>query len=291
MFQSNAGPSFPAHAYLVAGTSVLSPGSRWYVAENLTGVSSSTDACDMPPGTKVELIDPLTGIEGATAYPCMEHQTLFDLIDAAGLAWRYYEAGGVSASWDGPDAVRHIRNSSDYENDLATPSQFLTAIHTRPLASVTWITPTAAASDHAFLTDGSGPSWVAAVVNAIGQSPYWSSTAIFITWDDWGGWYDHVSPPQYNYYELGFRVPLIVVSPYAKRGYVSHIQHEFGSILRFSEETLGLGSLGYTDARADDLRDCFDFNAPPQPYQIVPAARGASYFRSLLPDRRSPDGE
>lgn len=107
------------------------------------------------------------------------------------------------------------------------------------------------------------------VVNVIGTSPYWSNTVIFVTWDDWGGWYDHVAPTIYNSYELGFRVPLIVISPYAKAGYVSKVPHEFGSILHFIEENWSLGSLGFTDQRADDLADCFDFTQTPLAYKPV----------------------
>ncbi len=119
---------------------------------------------------------------------------------------------------------------------------------------------------------------MASIVNAVGQSPYWQNTAIFITWDDWGGWFDHVQPQIYNSYELGFRVPLIVVSPYAKPGYVSHVQHEYGSILKYIEETFGLPSLGYTDARADDLADCFNYGQTPTPFQVITADRRAQYF-------------
>ncbi len=90
--------------------------------------------------------------------------------------------------------------------------------------------PTKLASDHPAVTDGSGPSWVASVVNAVGESPYWNDTAIFVVWDDWGGWYDHVKPHIFNNYELGFRVPFLVISPYARRHYISHTPHEFGSI-------------------------------------------------------------
>jgi phospholipase C len=129
------------------------------------------------------------------------------------------------------------------------------------------------------------------VVNAIGNSQYWNDTAIFITLDDWGGWYDHVKPPQYNAYELGFRVPLIVVSPYARPGYVSHVQHEFGSILKFIEGTFALGSLGYTDARADDLSDCFDFTQAPLTFRTIASKRRASYFQRLPPDGRPIDDD
>ncbi len=155
---------------------------------------------------------------------------------------------------------------------------FLTDIGRGYLANVTWITPSAAASDHAQRNNGSGPSWVASVVNAIGKSKYWATTAIFVTWDDWGGWFDHVPPPRYNSYELGFRVPLLVISPYAKRGYISTVHHEFGSILKFTEEALHLGSMGTTDTRSDDLSDCFKFNEPNYKFARIRSKYGKQYF-------------
>ena len=110
------------------------------------------------------------------------------------------------------------------------------------------MTPTARESDHAQSTNGSGPSWVGAVVNAIGESKYWNDTAIFVTWDDWGGWYDHVPPPLYNSYELGFRVPLIVISPYAKAHYVTHVPYVQASIMRFIEDLWGLAPMATRDS-------------------------------------------
>ena len=167
-----------------------------------------------------------------------------DLLDRKSVSWRYYLARVAPGLWNAPDAISHIRKSSAYATTRsAPPSTVLTDIAHGDLADVVWVTPTAAASDHAGSTNGTGPSWVASVVNALGSSAYWSDTAIFVTWDDWGGWYDHVPPPHYNSYELGFRVPLIVISPYAKPHYISHVQHEFGSILKFVEETFALGSL------------------------------------------------
>jgi phospholipase C len=127
---------------------------------------------------------------------------------------------------------------------------------------------------------------VASIVNSIGNAKtcdggagYWSDTAIIVTWDDWGGWYDHVTPPIRNYNELGLRVPLLVISPYARRGYVSKVQHEFGSILAFAEETFGIpkGSLKSTDASADDLSDAFDFSQKPRAFKHInaPPFRGS----------------
>ena len=124
---------------------------------------------------------------------------------------------------------------------------------------------------------------MASVVNAIGQSTYWQTTAIIVVWDDWGGFYDHVPPPfQDHYGGLGFRVPMIVVSPYALGGgspnYVSHTQYEFGSILKFIEGTFGLGSLGTSDERATSIVDCFNFAQQPRPFTVIPSKHNRSYF-------------
>ncbi len=288
MFQTNQGPSFPAHQYIISGTSSKRNGSPLLAAEN-----PSTDAggCDAPPGTYVDLIGP-SGKEGYPTYPCFNRTSLMDLINARSLTWRYYEAQLGPGLWNAPDAVLPTYRSPEFSQDvIAPPATVLTDIAAGTLANVTWVTPTAPASDHAGITDGSGPSWVASVVNAIGESQFWNSTAIFVTWDDWGGWYDHVAPTKYNTYELGFRVPLIVISPYAKAGYVSHVQHEFGSILKFTEEAFGLGSLGATDVRADDLSDCFDFSSPPRPFTAIPAALGARYFLKQPTSSRIPDDD
>jgi phospholipase C len=233
-------------------------------------------------------------------YPCFEHSTLPDLLDRAGLSWKYYTPSPGSI-WTAPNAIQHL--CGPVGSECAGPQwvkhvvldnrQILTDISGGQLPAVSWVIPTGQASDHASINDGSGPSWVASVVNAIGASAYWPNTAVIITWDDWGGWYDHVPPPQVindgsswgSGYVYGFRVPLIVVSPYARRGYVSHVQHDFGSILKFTEEIDGLPSLGYADERADDLSDCFDFRHLPPRFQTIAAPLSAEDF---LNDRRPP---
>jgi phospholipase C len=292
MFQTNSGPSAPAHQYITSGTSLASTSSSLLAAENGDSPGGGpTAGCDAPAGTTTPLIDPGTGDETQRAGPCFDHPTLFDLLDTRGVSWRYYVANLGPGLWNAPDAIRHIRYGPDYGNVSAPSANVLSDIQTGKLAQVSWVMPTAAASDHSRSTDGSGPAWVASVVNAIGTSKYWNDTAIFITWDDWGGWYDHVAPPQYNAYELGFRVPLIVVSPYARSGYVSHVRHEFGSILKFTEGTFALGSLGYTDARADDLSDCFDFTQAPTGFRTIASKRRASYFQQLPADARAIDDD
>jgi phospholipase C len=293
MFQTNQGPSFPAHQYILSGTSTIRDGSPLRAAENAyTAENKFTGGCDSPPGSHVWLINP-GGDENREVYPCFERQALIDLVEAQkGLTWRYYQHHVGPGLWSGPDAIRHIRYSRAYKTQVLAPSsRVLTDIADGKLANVVWVIPSAKSSDHAGQNDGSGPSWVASVVNAIGKSNYWDSTAIFVTWDDWGGWYDHVKPPQYNSYELGFRVPMIVISPYARVGYISHKQHEFGSILKFAEEVFGFGSLGTTDVRADDLSDCFNFARTPRKFKIIPAKLPASYFLNQPPSNENPDDD
>jgi phospholipase C len=194
--------------------------------------------------------------------------------------------------WNAPDAIRNIRYGPLYRADVVAPqTRVLKDIASGNLANVVWVTPSRAASDHAGVNDGSGPYWVASVVNAVGDSRYWNNTAIFVTWDDWGGWYEHVPPPIYNSYELGFRVPLIVISAYAKAHYVSHQQHEFGSILKFAEKALGLSSLGTTDVRSDDLEGCFNFFAKPRPFKEIPTRIQAGYFESQPISNQDPDDD
>src|SRR5579872_1028671 len=270
MFQSNEGPSFPAHQYIISGTSIPSTGSNLFVAENVRfppNAPNGNQGCDSPAGSTVALVDP-SNTEAQAIFPCLEHQTLLDLLDAKGISWKYYTPLPYFL-WSGPDAIHHIRYGPDWANVSIPETNIFNDISQGHLQAVSWVIPTGTNSDHAKTLSNAGPSWVADVVNAIGTSQYWKDTAIFVTWDDWGGWYDHVPPQIYNQYELGFRVPLIVISPYAKAGYVSHVPHEFGSILHFTEERFNLGNLGYSDARADDLADCFNFNQAPLTYHSV----------------------
>jgi phospholipase C len=316
MFQTNQGPSFPAHQFIISGTSAPTPPgnptSSLFVAENATGIpgAGGHTGCLAPPAEYVYLIDP-SGEESSTMYPCLDHPTLTDELNNKGISWRYYTPSAGSL-WTGPNAIQHMCGpnvpppnatscvGSDWTNSVVIPeTQVLTDIASGKLAQVSWVIPTGKNSDHAggTLTTG-GPSWVASIVNAIGTSSYWSNTAIIVTWDDWGGWYDHVPPPVVNDgtswgsgYVYGFRVPLLVVSPYAKAGYVSHVNHDFGSILNLVEKTFSLPSLGYADARADDLSDCFDFNQTPIPFKTINAPLDAAHFLNDKSPRIDPDDD
>jgi phospholipase C len=280
LFQTNQGPSFPAHQYIVSGTSTINGDATIRASENPTNPRhvARQGGCDSQPHTTVETIRD-DGSAGPLVYPCFTRRSIMNLMDASGVTWNYYQAFGGAGEWHAVDAVRPIwSRRQSYQNVIWPMQRVLKNIHNGTIAQVSFVTPDAARSDHAGRNNGSGPSWVASIVNEIGKSKYWKDTAIIVTWDDWGGWYDHVAPNVYNSYELGFRVPMIVISPYAKKGYVSHVHYEFGSILKFIEKTFSLGSLQTTDARSSDLTDCFNFGAAPSAFEPIAAPLSEQYF-------------
>jgi hypothetical protein len=112
--------------------------------------------------------------------------------------------------------------------------------------------------------------YVTYLVNHVMRSQYWESTAFVITWDDYGGFYDHVPPPQVDDFGEGFRVPTLVVSPWAKHGFIDHTMYEFGSMLKLAEVNFNLATLGARDLKANDMMNSFDFNQAPQKPLILP---------------------
>jgi phospholipase C len=297
-FASVGGPSFPAHQYLIAGTAGRAIDNPNKTAENVFWWG-----CDSPPEVRVREIGSDGRADGPQVFPCFDYRTLADVMDENRVSWRSYApvANDLGSIWSAFDAVRHIRYGPDWSKNVVTPqTRVLTDVSSGALPSMSWVTPDFRSSDHETYGIGGrqqgqrtdlGPQWVATVVNAIGRSQYWNDTVVIVVWDDWGGWYDHVRPPQLDAMGLGFRVPMIVISPYAKHGYVSHVQHEFGSILKFAEEVFALPSLGVTDARADDLSDCFDFTKPPRPYVPVSTVLTAADFIAMPPSNVPPDDD
>lgn len=315
MFQTNQGPSFPAHQFLFGGTSAPSASddaAGIFASENMTGTGiGGTDTkagCIAGASTRIKLIKP-GGDESQEVYPCFEHMTIPDLLPST-FTWRYY-APNAGSIWTAPNAIQHICQSSGpggnctgeqwAKNVDLVPADVLRDIGGCNLRSVSWVIPTGQNSDHAKGNDGGGPSWVAAIVNAIGNSTtcdnntgYWKNTAIFITWDDWGGWYDHVPPAvlsqQQGDYQCGFRVPLLVVSAYTPSAYINNNRHDFGSILRFVQQNFGIqeGALNFADARAQtDLAEFFDVTQAPRPFTTIMARKKASFF--LHDKRRATD--
>lgn len=295
-FASNNGPTFPSHQYLIAGQSN-------HVAENPSIVPWG---CDGPaavsftrrlrygtmeiPGAKAA-----TGKEVRYAYPCYDYETIADLLDGAHVSWSYYVAANFE-DFSPFAAIWNVRYSANYAEHVISPeTTIFNDIAAQKLADVSWVTPSYENSDHAGSGTTFGPDWVAAVINAIGTSGYWKDTAVIVTWDEWGGWFDHFVPPQYAnpqtgaYEGLGYRVPLIVVSPYAKSAYISHRQHEIASTLHFIEANFGLPSLGGADKRADALEDMFDFSQPPIQFHRIRSRFGPAFFEHQPPAARPPD--
>ncbi|MGA8532956.1 MAG: alkaline phosphatase family protein [Candidatus Tumulicola sp.] len=286
MFPSNFdASSFVSHQYIIAGEA----------SSSIDYPSLGTWGCDGGDSDTIWTITQQRVLN--TKIPvCFENQTLGDELDAAGISWRYYTSkvsyaqGGI---WSAYQAIKQIRYGPDWKRDVITPqTRFFKDVSGGLLPAVSWVTPTCKNSDHADCDTNNGPHWVASLVNAIGTSKYWDSTAIFVMWDDYGGWYDHVPPPHVDYDGLGIRVPLIVISAYAKQSYVSHIQYEHGSILKFVEDQFGLGRLSKSDTRANSPEtDCFDFTQPPRSFVPIPTRLKAADFEREPVDLRPPDTE
>ncbi|HEV2469296.1 MAG TPA: alkaline phosphatase family protein [Candidatus Sulfotelmatobacter sp.] len=306
MFQTNQGPSYPAHQYIFGGTSAPSADDDaigTYAEDNVHQPGKSGTAitgCIALAGSTVDLITATGEIQ--SIYPCFEHQTLADLLDGINVSWRYYTPDSNNL-WTAPNAIQHICapdaptggkcTGPDWtKNVVVGSSKVLTDISSCKLAQVSWVMPDGKNSDHAQSNTGGGPDWVASIVNAIGNNAkcaddekYWNNTAIIITWDDWGGWYDHEPPTilaqPFGDYQYGFRVPLIVVSAYTKAGYINNNRFDFGSILRFIEHNYGIeqGALNFADARiSTNLTKFFNLSQAPRDFKTIQTTLDASYF-------------
>jgi phospholipase C len=307
MFQTQGSGSFTAHQDLIAGGTSING------YESVVDFPTSTPwGCDAPHGTTVPLLEvlysetpPYMSFKRITKgpFPCYSYPTLRDLLDAKSISWKFYappaKVGSAGALWSAFEAIKAVRYSPEWLTNVTRSEKLIfTDIADRKLPAVSWVVPDARNSDHPGNgMNDTGPAWVANVINAIGESPYWKSTAIIVVWDDWGGFYDNVPPPFVDSYGgLGFRVPMLVVSPYTVRstsggGYISHTQYEFGSILKFIENNWSLGQLGTTDTRATSIIDCFDFTQKPHKFKPIPVNLSRAYFEHQRPSYLPVDTE
>jgi phospholipase C len=294
VFQTQGSGSFSAHQDLIRGGTAINS------SESLIDFPNGRPwGCDAPAGTVTTLITTANQyLHYQGPFPCLTYRTLRDLLDAHGISWRYYAptVGDSFAGdlWNAFDAVQAVRDGPEWSTNQASPeTKVFTDIARDTLPAVSWVIPDYANSDHPGDNSDTGPSWIAQVINAVGQSPAWDSTAIVIVWDDWGGWYDHVRPPgALRAGGLGFRVPLIAVSPYAKAGYVSHGQYELGSIVRFVEDNWKLGRLGTSDVTsADFVDDFFDFTQSPRKFVPIRTEYSKSHFLHETPSNKPVDDE
>jgi phospholipase C len=215
--------------------------------------------------------------------------TIFDRLQQAGVSWKFYVQNydpritfrsrlrtdrGSQIVWVPLlDYARYLDNSKLFSH-IVDASQYYIDLRNGTLPQVAFMAPSGS-SEHPPGSIQAGEHFVRTLIGALISSRYWSSSAFMLSYDDWGGWYDHVSPPHRDSYGDGFRVPTLLVSPYARHGLVDQTELDHTSILRFIEQNWRLRPLASRDAHANSFMNAFDFSRPPAPAIIVSDVRGA----------------
>jgi len=267
-FSEMIGPSFPGHLAVLAGQA------GWALG--------NPDAipywgCDQPPATRIEIQDQKT-CTTKQIFPCFDIPTVPDILPA-GVNWKFYGSNFyvLNEIWSMFNGVKSIRNGPGWQN-VVNVSQFETDIDNKTLPAVSWLVNQDLNGEHPGIPgEGicNGENWTVKKLNKLMASEYWKDTVVFFTMDDFGGWYDHVPPPR-KYgcdpaapYGLGFRLPLIIMSPYSKPGFIFKEVAEHASIPKFIGKVFGATKTLHDldpaaqDAQANDLMNAFDFNQAP----------------------------
>jgi phospholipase C len=208
---------------------------------------------------EIPAIVPLTSRYWTERWPCSDIEILPDLLEERDISWKYYQGG--HSQMKVMDGIKHVRFGPMWEK-VVDNEEFLPDLENAALPQVSWLIPPDGLNDHPRGGKASmcaGENWTVEILNALQQSPYWEETAVVLTWDDFGGFYDHVAPPHVDLYGLGPRVPAIIISPWAKPGYIDGRTYEFSSVLKFIETVFALPSLTERDRRASDMLGAFDF--------------------------------
>ncbi|HJT57435.1 MAG TPA: alkaline phosphatase family protein, partial [Ktedonobacteraceae bacterium] len=260
--------SFPGHLFSIAGTDddvsdiPVTPNKKY----------SDHWGCDASKGTTVQEIHSNGSI--TRNYPCFTFESLGDLLTAHNISWKSYAPtiNEDGYEWNPFDAIQDIRETGQWKLHMADFSQFASDAASGNLPTVSWLVQPHVYSEHPKQSVCTGENWTVQQINAIMKNQsMWNSTAIFLTWDDFGGFYDHVVPSAgpNKYLEYGFRAPLLVISPYAKPHYIDNTFYSFPSILKFAETVLSLPSLGGLDQQANDLVHVFNFSQSPLPPLVL----------------------
>lgn len=283
-FSSVVSNSFPNHLFMVAAQAANTND----VPSNLfSSVHPDRWGCDADRNALVEQRFP--NGKQRFVYPCFNFRTLTDVLDTHGISWKYYapRQDQPGYKWSALDAVKHIRFGPDWNSKVVDQASFVSDAQSDRLPTVSWLVPLDKDSEHPNLgTTCDGENWSVQQINAImSNRQEWDHTAIILTWDDWGGFFDHVRPPKgpNPYTMYGLRVPAIIISPYARRHYVDHTFYSFASMLAFAEHVLHLPPLNGNDRHANDLLRAFDFKqgpAPPLTLQPHPCTTGAKRPRT-----------
>jgi len=269
MFSSTHSDSFPNHLYTVGATSdgvinipfppATDPAEKTY-----------SWGCDAPADVTVQQFDDDDNID--SVFPCFDFPVLPQNLSTAGISWKYYAVPSDTLGYvfSTLDSIDYIRNGPLWTSNVVADTTFIGDALAGKLPAVTWLTTGRHLTEHPPQSVCSGENWTVNALNAVMQGPDWKSTVVFVMWDDFGGFYDHVPPPAAeDQYGLGERVPFLIISPYVKAGYVSSTQYEASSILKFVEERFGLPPLTQRDANANDTTDSFNFNQPPLPPLVL----------------------
>ena len=275
-FANMLGPSFPGHTFLLAAQA------GWALGNPPVHIPGSLNwGCDQPAADTVPTLQGGTCAVAAVA-PCFDIPSVPDVLPA-GVTWKFYGTdfyGLDPEPWSMFDAIQRIRNGDGWKN-VVNVSRLSEDIAKGTLPDVSWVVDQDLRSEHPAVGDVcSGENWTVGYINQLMQSPYWSHTAILFTMDDFGGWVDHVAPPrQYGCdaahpYGLGFRLPLIILSPWARPGFIFHEQAEQASVPRFIERIFGAPPLSSRDpaaqdGQANDLLGAFDFKQQPLPPLVL----------------------
>jgi phospholipase C len=260
MFSGLHATSYPNHLYAVAATSggVISE-------PRLPAGGGELSCADADPGSIVDVLD--TNGNLYEQFPCFNFLSLADEMQSAGVSWTMYSQ--PDTPFNGLDAINSIRNSSLWTTNVKDDTQFATDAAAGDLPSVSWLVPPSGYNEHPQCSTCQSEGWTVNTLNALMNGPDWSTSAVFIVWDDFGGFYDHVAPPQVDTYSFGPRSPALVVSPFAIPGYVSHTTYDFASVLKTIEEAYNLAPLTARDANANDMLDVFNFDQTPNPPLIL----------------------
>ena len=197
--------------------------------------------------------------------------SIIELLGNAGITWKYYKGGRPKAEggWNPLPGFATYANDPTLPSHLVNTSQFYTDLSSGTLPQVCWLIPSGTNSEHPPNDIVTGMWYVTKLINAVMQSTYWNSCAIILTWDDYGGFYDHVAPVNIDEYGFGFRVPAIVISPYSISGAIVHTQYDLTSPLKLVETAFGLAPLTQRDGNSNTMLECFDFNQTPLPPLII----------------------
>jgi phospholipase C len=262
-FATIMGPSFPNHLVTVAATS----GNSY---DNPRGQTHHAWGCDGGPYAVVDAIAPNTG-RRYTTRPCFNMQTIVDRMQQRHVSWKYYSPPAFQSGyiWNSLDAIRHVRYSPLWKTNIRRDTQFISDVKAGRLPAVSWLVTNSPFSEHPPYSMCVGENWSVKQINAIMQSKYWNSTLIVLAWDDFGGFYDHVAPPHLDYLTLGIRVPSLLISPYARRGFVDHSVLNFNSVLRFIEDNWGMQPLNRQDRTAPSIVSGLDYLQSPLPPLVL----------------------